>query len=645
MKRLLLISIFLSLWLASNNAFAQEVEIGLQENPAILKYIRENPDILTKSTNQADTLELPFFDDFSSYTVFPADTIWADKDVYINNGYPVHPPSIGVATFDAINSAGALHPTASSTQFLADKLTSLPINLENYTADDSLYISFYYQPKGTADSPEESDSLVLEYYAPETDEWHWTWSTTGSLFHNFKSVILPVPFDTLFYQKGFQFRFKNYASLTGLYEASWASNADQWHIDYVYLDTGRTSSDTILTDLAFISGPTYFLRDYTSMPWRHFVVDNSQMVDSYSFTFANHRTNTISIIREIEIYDLITGDPPVELIGGGGASDNFGPGDTTITHNLNYTFSTATSDNAKFLVQAYLKPGEIVADFSQSNDTAGYVQIFDDYYAHDDGSPESGYGLSGEGTQNAMLAYKFLNYYVDDSLRAIDMYFNRTIGDASQKYFFLRIWEHNSNTGLPGDLLYDQIGVIPEYHDSLFRFHRYILQGSLEQDTAILVPDTFYVGWKQTTTDLLNIGFDKNRIPRDTSVTNWRNPWIFYNVTGGWQNSSLNGALMIRPVFSEQALVAIPEINKKSAVLSVYPNPSSGLFTIDLSDEKNPRSSRLEVFSSTGQLVLSKQISEEKTQLDMRPFSVGIYFVKVTDRNEIIRQGKIMVIR
>jgi hypothetical protein len=646
MNKLIHTFLFAAIVLAVSPAYSQLVEIGLQENPALIKHIRENPAIFHKSSLSNDTLELPFFDDFSSYSIFPADTTWADRDVFVNTGYAVAPPSIGVATLDALDYTGALHQTATSSQFESDHLTSLPIDLSGISVEDSLFLSFFYQPQGRGDDPEESDSLVLEYYSPEQNEWYWAWSATGSTIKSFKSVILPIANDTLYYHKGFQFRFKNYASLTGLFEASWASNADQWHIDYVYLDTGRTYTDTALVDLTFIYGPTYFLKDFTAMPWTHFLINSDQMVDTFSFRFSNYRTNPISIIREIEIYDLITNDPPYEVIGGGGASNNFPPGDTTIQHNPNYTFSTATSDKAEFLIQAWVKPGEVAADFSQSNDTAGYVQIFDNYYAHDDGSPEGGVGLSGQGSQNGMLAVKYYNYKTDDSLRAVDMYFNRTIGDASQKYFFLRIWAHDSNTGLPGDLLYDQMGERPEYEDSLYKFHRYFLKGSLGQDTAINVPDTFYVGWKQTTTDLLNIGFDKNMVrPPEGAGANWRNPWIVFNTTGGWQSSAKTGAIMIRPVFSEEVLVGIEEPVEKPSDLTIYPNPTTGIFTIDLGSDNGSRNSRIDVYSATGQLVLSQHLTETRSRFDLQSHPAGIYFLRINSDGQIVKQGKLLIVR
>ena len=78
-----------------------------------------------------DTLQLPFFDDFSYYfhSIYPDKTKWIDDYVYINNTFCIEPPSIGVATFDALNEYGEVYPYASTNPFIADILTSKPINL------------------------------------------------------------------------------------------------------------------------------------------------------------------------------------------------------------------------------------------------------------------------------------------------------------------------------------------------------------------------------------------------------------------------------------------------------------------------------------------------------------------------------------
>ena len=644
MKKLFNILVYsISILLFFSPTIAQEKLIGLKINPIIKKHVNEKGYFNNKYSSSTDTLSLPFFEDFSNYSIFPADSLWEDNFAFINNGFSIFPPTNGVATLDAINETGSLYSNASSSPFIADYLTSLPIDLDGYSYSDSIFLSFFYQPQGVADAPEETDSLIVEFYSPETDEWYWAWSRSGSQMAVFKAAIIQIPDTSIFYQKGFKFRFKNYTSLTGLFEPSWASNADQWHVDYIIMDLNRNNADTVIVDLAFLSQPGYLLNDYVSIPWKHFLLNNSQMTDTFDISFVNHRANSIIVNREIEIFDLIDGGAPYEVIGGGGASDNFSPGDTTIAHNISYSFTSTATDYAKFLVKAHIKPGEIVADFSANNDTATYIQIFDNYYAHDDGSAESGYGLSGEGTQNALLACKFHNYKLTDSLRAVDMYFNETLGGASQDYFYLQIWAHDEVTERPGELLYSKIGMRPEYEDSLFQFHRYYLKNELDIDTAIGVPSIFYVGWKQTTSDLLNIGFDKNRaINTDTIAFN--NPWIFFNVSGGWQQSTLEGAIMMRPVFSQEALVSIEGPIEEDFISNIYPNPNNGIFNIDLSGQSNIEDVTYNVISTTGRLIKSGNINSNISSVNISDLPDGIYFIRIVSSRKHISNHKIILI-
>ena len=89
------------------NLGAQESVRGLYSIKEI-KELGEN-DRSFKSKGVNDTLDLPFFDDFSFSKVYPHDSLWSDKNVYINNNYASDLLSLGVATFDAIdqNSGGA----------------------------------------------------------------------------------------------------------------------------------------------------------------------------------------------------------------------------------------------------------------------------------------------------------------------------------------------------------------------------------------------------------------------------------------------------------------------------------------------------------------------------------------------------------
>ncbi len=179
-------------------------------------------------------LQLPFIDDFSSTKIYPNGQQWMDNQVYINNSFGKLTLGYGIATLDALDSTGAIYSHANISGFDADQLTSQPIDLD-LGADTSVYLSFYYQPQGYGDAPEAQDSLILEFFAPQTNKWVWIWSTPGSPGHDFRQVMIPVR-GAIFMQQGFQFRFKNRASLANAYEPSLKSNADHWHLDYVYLN-------------------------------------------------------------------------------------------------------------------------------------------------------------------------------------------------------------------------------------------------------------------------------------------------------------------------------------------------------------------------------------------------------------------------
>ena len=138
----------------------------------------------------SDTLGIPFFDDFSKNSVYPDSTKWIDSYVFINNSYSGDPVSIGIATLDAVNKAGILNGET-ETPFPSDYLTSKPINLE-YPDRTDIFLSFFYQPQGLRDEPEEWDSLVVDFYSPSQNKWKRVWSTEGRPAEPFDQVFLPV---------------------------------------------------------------------------------------------------------------------------------------------------------------------------------------------------------------------------------------------------------------------------------------------------------------------------------------------------------------------------------------------------------------------------------------------------------------------
>ena len=78
------------------------------------------------------------------------------------------------------------------------------------------------------------------------------------------------------------------------------------------------------------------------------------------------------------------------------------------------------------------------------------------------------------------------------------------------------------------------------------------------------VSDTFYIGWRQSSADRLNIGFDRN-VNRKQD--------IFYNLGTGFQNTIFDGALMMRPVFTSAMdnVASIPVLENKNYRLKAFP--------------------------------------------------------------------------
>jgi hypothetical protein len=531
----------------------QEVTVGLQSDP------RLKNKLLMPDKSSTDTVNLPFFDDFSGRNIFPDNNKWEDNYVLINNTYSNTQITTGIATFDALDDAGNLYATASSARFEADRLTSLPLNL-NYSASDSVFLSFYYQPGGLADLPEDNDSLTLQFYAPAENKWYSIWKATGGKWHDFKAVILKID-QSKYLLKGFKFRFKNYITLsTNSSDPSIVGNCDIWNIDYVLLNKNRNRADTVFHDVAFRAPLRSLLKTYEAMPYKHFrQIYLQEMGSSIPIHYRNNDNITRNITRDFEIFDVYKNSLAKSFSAG---AVNIAPQtNEDFNADLIYTFDTDVQDSALFKVTAWL----ITDVFDpKENDTLVYNQVFNNYFAFDDGSAEEGYGINGLGSRNAKVACRFKSF-IQDTLRAISICFNDSYLDANKRAFDLMIW--GDNNGIPGDILYTRENVTVEKGNTINGFYTYPLTA------PVPVNGVFYVGWRQRSETFLNAGFDIN-----TSGSNRQ----FYWINGNWNQSVAAGTIMIRPIVGSPLTTSINDIDfRKTNTLRFWPNPSSDLITID----------------------------------------------------------------
>ena len=230
----------------------------------------------------------------------------------------------------------------------------------------------------------------------------------------------------------------------------------------------------------------------------------------------------------------------------------------------------------------------------------------------------------------AELAYQFeLNNIAEDTIKSIFIHFSPSVNNASADPFFIQIWDDLG--GQPGNLIYttDDVSLpitfVPEYNLGVNGFYEYFLP------EPVLVSGTYYVGWKQTSANRLNVGFDKN-------INNQNR--IFYDLGSGWSNTGFEGSLMIRPVFvsdMDPIFAGISPI-KTDFGFNVYPNPSNYQFTIDLGTKRGLSY----IFDLNGRVVAQFEINGSKI-IDVSSWENGVYIISVEFDNGSLSREKIII--
>lgn len=606
---------------------AQEQMLGLTINPNVQKQLR------VKST-QETVVSLPFFDDFKQNDAAPNSDLWANAYVFVNTGFQKFPTNIGVATFDALDENGEVYAHANSFSFIADSLTSHAIRLDSLLSEsrpisvaDSLYLSFYYQPQGKGNAPESSDSLVLEFYSGRDKLWYPVWSAEGMPLDSFylqnqtycKQVLIPIKDSARYYHPDFKFRFYNYASLASSIQTSWQSNADQWNIDFVKLDVDRTRFDIYSEKLVFVNPAPSFLKKYRQMPYKQYKNDpTNAMADSlHSLYISNLSANSYAVNYQYSISNQVLQDSlysaPSAYVNPfilDGYSD-FQPFKDPKVISF---FSLYDQDSMEYTITHRIKTLESL-NGNQVGDTLIQKQFFGDYFAYDDGSSEAGYGMSKTG--NSAALYFKLN--TADTLTQVQFYFNPTLVQNTD-YFYLSVWESLD----PEVVLYEKlVQVDPSISETGFV--------SYSLDDLVLVSNSFFVGFTQTSDNNLNVGFDLSYAPEES---------LYFNAGNGWQSSIFEGALMIRPVFGHSASAEnIPDASATNN-LSIFPNPlKSGNLNIQIKDGKNYD---IQVYTVLGKLVYT---SEYQEQINLDFLKEGLYIIRLENKSDGDVKSQKLIIR
>jgi len=645
---ILKIKILFCSFIIVSSSIAQE---GVRPMNANINYVYKDLaggtqlDVKNKEHISAKTLtasiQLPFIEDFyyGQYNAYPSQILWKDSSTYINTGYPIAPPSIGVATFDGLNKFGYPYTpylTNLNSSLPADTLTSNTINLktvgsQTLVPSDSVALSFFYQARGNGDNPEITDTLIVDFYDPTNLKWiNNVWFQRGNTSPNTNDTIFKRAFlwvdSAKYLADGFKFRFRNKATTAGCF--------DHWHVDYINLDRFRSKlGDTTYNDLTFGYIPTPLLKNYAEMPWQQYTP--SEMATTQSVKIRNNDGGTINMTYSSSV---IAGTvTPAGIYNGG--STNMGAFKSSGWSNYSFHASPAfgytispLGDSAEVKVQHVVSRSSTGIDFNNNNDTAIQYQRFKNYYAYDDGTCEAGYYVLG---QSGKMALKFsLNNL--DTLRSLRIYFDPVgaIPTATTSYnFVIYLWA-NSGSG-PGIILYADSTKLPKYSTKAYNaFADYTLTTK-----QILNPGTYYIGIKQKVANGITIGFDKNLDHHQS---------LYYDSGSGWAQSSIFGSLMMRPVFGGKipAPVGISKFKIQDEELKIYPNPSNEIINVKLeisSAQSSITNYQLSIINTLGQVIQTTNNLNQTTQLSTINIPNGIYYLLLQSGNQTLQTQKIII--
>lgn len=529
--------------------------------------------------------------------------------VYINDNMAINPVSSGVATFDGIRYTGFPYSNSNISDY-SDKLTSLPFNLSAYDSKgkDSVYFSFYWQSKSLGVNPISSYYLILEF-KNRNNVWQEVWRQNGNPTQTvdtfyLKGILLK---DSMYLHSGFQYRFRNYGLLSGRFNV--------WNIDYIYINAHRTATALSTGDLAIVNTSRSILKNYTSMPYKHFIslspAEQANQINS----------NLTLSLRDLRFGESLLASKNILLIrdnlGNKIAKDSIDEITTGII--TNWSFQPPTLDAAKMDIPYVVKQEysyNIVdsrkpIDLSFNNFKAVETYFYD-YYAYDDGLPEAALETFQKNGAGMTFANKF-TILKDDSLTHMDFCFIKNFGPSVENSTItMAVWKD-------GTAIQEQLSqqILVKYSTIANGFVRYEVTPS---EKVKLAAGTYYFGFKHFINGgSLFLGYDRNTDHLDNIFYSTNNsPWIPFSSSGG----SLPGSMMVRPVFKGEPLL-VTSISDKEELLDtfiLYPNPSAG----ELHFTGKPE--YISIYDITGKLILSADVKEIEL-LNISALQNGLYVV------------------
>ena len=103
----------------------------------------------------------------------------------------------------------------------------------------------------------------------------------------------------------------------------------------------------------------------------------------------------------------------------------------------------------------------------------------------------------------------------------------------------------------------------------------------------------------------------------------------------GWY--TISDIPMLRMNFDPSTAVSVSEV--KQNIFNVYPNPTSGVFSLELNDNK---SYDITIFNSLGQKVYNNVVNSTSMLIDLEKLESGVYTIELQN-SDIVYTERIII--
>ncbi|MEQ8907762.1 MAG: choice-of-anchor J domain-containing protein [Vicingaceae bacterium] len=379
-------------------------------------------------------------------------------------------------------------------------------------------------------------------------------------------------------------------------------------IDNILVEVSASNDDAAITDVARTSEYSRIPQNQSTNPFTFAAIVNNAGLDTLTNVKLKYEldlSGSIVYSDSSMVSFIAPGDDSLFLDQSSYVPNNLG------RYQVRYTVSHDSTD-------------AVPADNTMMSDS---LVVTDSTFARD------GNSVNGLASLTPGSSGEFGNVYelnTSDTLTSVSFFVSNAGGQLSGRpvYYLVR----DFNNGTPGAVVASS-DTIPWPAAA----QNIVARLDIAQGGVVLPADSFYVSVVQADS-ALTLGTSTNKFSPNTALIGLNGNFVPI------EGTSLGArTFFIRANFGSNALITSLEENmsvkESTSSLSVYPNPSNGLFNLILNQTNSNQTVDMQLINMSGQVVYhEKQTASELNNkaFDFKHLESGVYFVKVNAANEHI---------